>query len=146
MTLTGVWGVLFATCNRTNSFSISPHHRTEAALRDTELKTQLAANDRRVLPCPKVEHLLPNARTGRRTTIEDVRYYTTKPVNGVTTFKCTFCEHRVATRDFKSMNGNRRTQAAAAINQHVALLHSRAARTTVWYPKGIVPARQGARS
>ena len=83
---------------------------------------------------------MPIAETVRRTTIEDVRYYTTKPVNGGTTFKCTFCEHRVTTLDFKSMNGNRRTQAAAAINQHVALLHSRAARTTLWYPKGIVPA------
>jgi hypothetical protein len=75
-----------------------------------------------------------------------VRYYTTKPVNGGTTFKCTFCVHGVSTLDFKSMNGNRRTQAAAAINQHVALLHSRASRTTLWHPKGTVPVRDEARS
>jgi len=54
-----------------------------------------------------------------------MRYYTTKPMNGGTTFKCTFCEHSVTTLDFNSTNGNRRTQAAAVINQHAALLHSR---------------------
>jgi hypothetical protein len=60
-------------------------------------------------------------------------------MNGGTTFRCTFCEHRVTTLDFSSNKGNRRTQAAAAINQHVALSHLRASRTTLWYPKGIVP-------
>ena len=54
-----------------------------------------------------------------------MRYYTTKAMNGGTTFKCTFCEHSVTTLDFNSMNGNRRTQAAAVINQHAALLHVR---------------------
>ena len=56
---------------------------------------------------------------------EDVRYYTTKAMNGGTTFKCTLCEHSVTALDFKSANGNRRTQAAAVINEHAALLHSR---------------------
>jgi hypothetical protein len=46
-------------------------------------------------------------------------------MNGGTTFKCTFCEHSVTTLDFNSMNGNRRTQAAAVINQHVSSLHVR---------------------
>ena len=55
-----------------------------------------------------------------------MRYYTTKTLNGGTTFKCTFCEHTVTTLDFNSLNGNRRTQAAAVINQHAALLHVRA--------------------
>jgi hypothetical protein len=55
-----------------------------------------------------------------------VRYYTTKPMNGGTTFKCTFCEHSVTTLDFSSTNGNRRTQAAAVINEHAAVLHLRA--------------------
>jgi hypothetical protein len=55
-----------------------------------------------------------------------VRYYTTKPLNGGTTFKCTFCEHSVTTLDFNITNGNRRTQAAATINQHAASLHVRA--------------------
>jgi hypothetical protein len=54
-----------------------------------------------------------------------MRYYTIKPMNGVTTFKCTFCEHSVTTLDFNSTHGNRRTQAAAAINQHAALSHLR---------------------
>ena len=75
-----------------------------------------------------------------------MRYYTTKPMNGSTTFKCTFCEHRVTTLDFQIVNGNRRTQAAADINQHVAFAHSRAARTTLWYPKSLIPAKQETRS
>jgi hypothetical protein len=59
-----------------------------------------------------------------------VRYYTTKPLNGGTTFKCTFCEHTVTTLDFNIANGNRRTQAAAMINQHAASLHLRTSATT----------------
>ena len=54
-----------------------------------------------------------------------MRYYTTKSMNGGTTFKCTFCELSVTTLDFNSTNGNRRTQAAAVINQHAASLHLR---------------------
>jgi hypothetical protein len=64
-----------------------------------------------------------------------VRYYTTKPLNGGTTFKCTFCEHSVTTLDFNITNGNRRTQAAAMINQHAASLHLRTS----------VPAKLGGR-
>jgi hypothetical protein len=52
-----------------------------------------------------------------------VRYYTTKTNHGDTTFKCVFCQHSVSTSEFDSLNGNRRTQAAAAMNQHAALLH-----------------------
>jgi hypothetical protein len=55
-----------------------------------------------------------------------LRYYTTKSINGGTTFKCTLCEHSVTTLDFNSTNGNRRTQAAAVINQHAASAHLRA--------------------
>jgi hypothetical protein len=44
-------------------------------------------------------------------------------MNGRTTFKCTLCEHSVTTLDFNSANGNRRTQAAAVINQHAASSH-----------------------
>jgi hypothetical protein len=54
-----------------------------------------------------------------------MRYYTTKPLNGGTTFTCTFCQHNVTTLDFKRTNGNCRTQAAAGINQHALLLHLR---------------------
>jgi hypothetical protein len=55
-----------------------------------------------------------------------MRYYTTKPMSGGTKFTCTFCDHSVSTRDFKASKGNLRTQAAAGINQHAALLHRRA--------------------
>lgn len=55
--------------------------------------------------------------------MKTVRYYTTNPMNGGTTFKCVFCEHTVATQDFDHKEGNRRTQAAAAMNQHAAELH-----------------------
>ena len=78
---------------------------------------------------PEVAHLLPQRQTDIRTTIKDVRYYTTKPMNGGTTFKCTFCEHSVNTLDFNNLNGNRRTQAATAINEHAAALHVR-----TWVP------------
>jgi hypothetical protein len=44
-------------------------------------------------------------------------------MNGGTTFTCTFCEHSVTTLDFQIANGNRRTQAAAGINQHALILH-----------------------
>jgi hypothetical protein len=46
-------------------------------------------------------------------------------MNGGTTFKCILCEHSVSTLDFDLTNGNRRTQAAAVINQHAASLHLR---------------------
>jgi hypothetical protein len=77
----------------------------------------------------KVAHLLPRAPARQRDYNEDVRYYTTKPMNGGTTFKCTFCEHTVTTLDFNNGNGNRRTQAATAINEHAASLHVR-----TWVP------------
>ena len=66
-----------------------------------------------------------------------MRYYTTKPLNGGIAFKCVFCEHTVTTQDFDSLRGNRRTQAAAAINEHAATLHSR---------ETLTPAKQGSRS
>ena len=56
--------------------------------------------------------------------MENVRHYTTKPLSGGISFKCIFCDHAVATQDFDSLKGNRRTQAAAVMNQHVAELHS----------------------
>jgi hypothetical protein len=52
-----------------------------------------------------------------------VRYYTTKSMNGGTTFKCALCEHSVTTLDFNSTVGNRRTQAATTMNQHAAASH-----------------------
>ena len=66
---------------------------------------------------------------GRKTYNEGVRYYTTKPMNGGITFKCVFCDHSVATRDFDRTQGNNRTQAATAMNQHVRELHLSQMRT-----------------
>ncbi len=54
---------------------------------------------------------------------KNVPYYTTQSMNGGTTFKCSFCEHTVTTLNFNSVIGNRRTQAATAMNQHAAELH-----------------------
>jgi len=53
-----------------------------------------------------------------------MRYYTINPTNGGNTFKCTSCEHSITTLNFSSTNGNRRTQAAKAMNQHALELHS----------------------
>jgi len=53
-----------------------------------------------------------------------VRYYTTKPMNGGITFKCVACQHTVNTLEFDHTKGNRRTQAAASINQHVSEMHA----------------------
>lgn len=52
-----------------------------------------------------------------------MRHYTTKSMNGGTTFNCSVCKHSVTTLDFDATLGNRRTQAATAMNQHVASLH-----------------------
>jgi hypothetical protein len=52
-----------------------------------------------------------------------VRYYTIKAMNGGTTFNCALCKHCITTLDFDSSVGNRRTQAATAMNQHAAAFH-----------------------
>jgi hypothetical protein len=57
-----------------------------------------------------------------------VRHYTTEPMNGGITFKCVSCQHSVSTLDFNVANGNRRTQAAQAMNQHSADSHTPAQR------------------
>ncbi|HUK23735.1 MAG TPA: hypothetical protein VLV49_04080 [Terriglobales bacterium] len=44
-------------------------------------------------------------------------------MNGGIAFKCIACKHTVNTLEFDSVNGNLRTQAAAAMNQHVVDLH-----------------------
>jgi hypothetical protein len=50
--------------------------------------------------------------------MEVMRNYTTKPMNGGITFKCVACGHSVNTLEFDYSKGNRRTQAAGAINRH----------------------------
>ena len=66
-----------------------------------------------------------------------MRYYSTKQTDGGVAFRCIFCKHTVTTLDFDSAKGNRRTQAAAAMNQHAADVH---------LPRPIlVPVRVGSR-
>jgi hypothetical protein len=54
-----------------------------------------------------------------------MRYYTVKMMNGFSTFKCPLCKHSVTTQKFSSENGNCRTQAARAMNEHAAAEHGR---------------------
>ncbi len=70
-----------------------------------------------------VVHPMPRAGYRGKDYDGEVRYYTTKSLNGGTTFKCSLCEHTVTTLNFSSAIGNRRTQAATAMNQHAAALH-----------------------
>lgn len=78
---------------------------------------------------PKVAHLMPGSPARICDYNCDVRYYTTEPMNGGVTFKCVSCGHSVSTLDFNSANGNRRTQAAKAMNQHSAESHFPISRT-----------------
>jgi hypothetical protein len=57
-------------------------------------------------------------------TIPSVRYYTTKRVQGGMRFTCVRCEHSVSTLDFDTRDGNLRTQAATALNQHASKAHN----------------------
>jgi hypothetical protein len=52
-----------------------------------------------------------------------MRYYTTKPVKDGIAFRCPFCKYSVNTAEFNNTSGNRRTQAAAMMNQHTTALH-----------------------
>jgi hypothetical protein len=52
-----------------------------------------------------------------------VRHYTTSRIKGGMQFTCTRCEHSVTTLEFHLKDGNLRTQAATAINQHAATVH-----------------------
>ena len=55
--------------------------------------------------------------------MNEMRYYTTTAVRGSINFQCVFCDYRVNTDDFDSLKGNRRTQAAGAMNQHATDQH-----------------------
>lgn len=54
-----------------------------------------------------------------------MRYYAIRTINGLTTFNCPRCKHSVTLLEFNSQNGNRRTQAARAMNDHATAVHSR---------------------
>ena len=52
-----------------------------------------------------------------------MRHYTVTLMHGFSTFKCPICKHSVTTQEFNSENGNCRTQAARAMNEHAAAAH-----------------------
>ncbi|MHB8215626.1 MAG: hypothetical protein ACYDDS_06055 [Candidatus Sulfotelmatobacter sp.] len=54
-----------------------------------------------------------------------MRHYTIKMMSGFSLFKCPLCKHSITTQAFSSQNGNCRTQAAKAMNQHAAAEHGR---------------------
>jgi len=54
-----------------------------------------------------------------------MRHYTIKKMNSFSVFNCPLCKHFVTTQDFSSLNGNCRTQAAKAMNEHAAAAHGR---------------------
>jgi hypothetical protein len=56
-------------------------------------------------------------------TIKPVRHYTIKRIAGGMQFTCVRCKHSVTTAEFDARNGNLRTQAAGALNQHAAQVH-----------------------
>ena len=51
------------------------------------------------------------------------RLYTIGRIKGGMKFTCTRCAHHVSTLDFDPRDGNLRTQAATAINEHAAKTH-----------------------
>jgi hypothetical protein len=53
-----------------------------------------------------------------------VRNYTTQRIKGGMQFTCVRCPHSVRTLDFDLKDGNPRTQAATAINQHATRVHN----------------------
>jgi len=55
--------------------------------------------------------------------MKSARLYATKRIKGGTAFQCQSCEYRITTLDFDSKDGNCRTQAATAMNQHAAAVH-----------------------
>ena len=84
----------------------------------------------RTLSSPPPAHYLRRPTTvstrlfREKTTIRSVRYYTTKRVQGGMRFTCVRCEHSVSTLDFDTRDGNLRTQAATALNQHASKAHN----------------------
>ena len=67
---------------------------------------------------PSCETFLP-----RSITLRAVKHYTIDRVKGGMRFTCTRCEHSVSTLQYDARDGNLRTQAATAINQHATKEH-----------------------
>jgi len=57
-------------------------------------------------------------------TISVVGHYTTQRIKGGTQFTCARCPYSVRTLDFDLKDGNLRTQAAHALNQHATQAHN----------------------
>jgi len=55
--------------------------------------------------------------------MKTARRYTTKPIKGGIAFKSVQCEYSVTALDFQSKDGNTRTQAATAVNEHAVSVH-----------------------
>jgi len=53
----------------------------------------------------------------------EVKPYRIERIQGSIRFTCTHCDHSVSTLDFDPKDGNLRTQAATAINDHAAKAH-----------------------
>jgi hypothetical protein len=53
-----------------------------------------------------------------------VGHYTTHRIKGGTQFTCVRCPYSVRTLDFDLRDGNLRTQAAHALNQHATQVHN----------------------
>ena len=51
-------------------------------------------------------------------------HYIINRINGGIQFKCIRCEYSVSTLDFDDRDGNLRTQAAHALNQHATQVHN----------------------
>jgi hypothetical protein len=80
---------------------------------------------------PPVSHLITFAALPpclpllrERTTLRTVkRLYTIGRIKGGMKFTCSHCAHHVSTLDFDPRDGDLRTQAATAINQHATTVH-----------------------
>jgi hypothetical protein len=68
-------------------------------------------------------HAAVALKAARDRAVAKGRYYIKQMIKGDTRFTCSFCEHSVVTSRFSNSNGNRRTQAVAAMNRHVARNH-----------------------
>ena len=84
-------------------------------------KNSLINHTRHYLRCPTT---VSTSLFRKQATIRSVRYYTTKRVQGGMRFTCVRCEHSVSTLDFDTRDGNLRTQAATALNQHASKAHN----------------------
>jgi hypothetical protein len=52
-----------------------------------------------------------------------MRHYIVTMMKGFSMFKCPLCRYSVTTQEFGTQNGNLRTQAARAMNEHAAAAH-----------------------